>query len=153
MASRGEDLLHFATLFGRAPVVILAMHKRSPAVGKALLDAVAGGSVSSEAISTAMAVQNLLLTARALGLSGSIFNLPLSHVDELMKLLDIPENNQVFCLLPIGYPTDRHGPVRRKPVKSVVFRERFGQTWEFARQQPEEGWQAKWIGEGRGANG
>ncbi|MEE9279977.1 MAG: nitroreductase family protein [Myxococcota bacterium] len=111
------------------------------------------GRHSTPGGSTFPAVQNLLLTARALGLSGSIFNLPLSHVDELMKLLDIPENNQVFCLLPIGYPTDRHGPVRRKPVKSVAFRERFGQTWEFAGQQPDEGWQAKWIGEGRGANG
>lgn len=91
------------------------------------------------------AVQNLLLAARALGLSGSVFNLPLSHVDELVEMLGIPENNQVYCLLPIGYPTDRPGPVRRKPVKSVVFREQFGSVWEFAEQQPDEGWQARWI--------
>jgi nitroreductase len=90
-------------------------------------------------------VQNLLLAARALGLSGSVFNLPLSHVDELVEMLGIPENNQVYCLLPIGYPTDRPGPVRRKPVKSVVFREQFGSVWEFAEQQPDEGWQARWI--------
>lgn len=91
------------------------------------------------------AVQNLLLAARALGLGGSIFNFPLRHGDELMRRLAVPETNQVYCLLPLGYPTDRPGPVRRKPVKEVVFSERFGQSWEFALGQPDEGWQSRWI--------
>ena len=106
------------------------------------------GRHSTPGGSTFPAVQNLLLAARALGLSGSVFNLPLGHVAELMQMLDIPKSNQVFCTLPIGYPSDRHGPVRRKPVKRVVFRERFARCWEFAEKQPDEGWQARWIGEG-----
>ncbi len=105
------------------------------------------GRHSTPGGSTFPAVQNLLLAARALGLSGSVFNLPLGPVTELMQMLDIPETNQVFCLLPIGYPSDRHGPVRRKPVGSVVFRERFTRRWEFAQKQPDEGWQARWIGD------
>jgi hypothetical protein len=56
------------------------------------------------------AVQNLLLAARALGLGGSVFNFPLSHEAELRETLRIPENNQIYCLLPIGYPTDKQGP-------------------------------------------
>lgn len=93
------------------------------------------------------AVQNLLLAARGLGLSGSIFNFPLSHEDELREELGIPDSNQIYCCLPIGYPTDRHGPLRRKPVRDVVFDNRFGEAWDFAESQPDEGWQAKWIKE------
>ena len=91
------------------------------------------------------AVQNLLLAARGLGLSGSIFNLAIGDETELRETLAIPDNNQIFCLLPLGYPSDQHGPVRRKPVKEVVYWERFGNAWAFAEAQPEEGWQAKWT--------
>jgi nitroreductase len=91
------------------------------------------------------AVQNLLLSARALGLGGSIFNLCIGDRDATKKILGIPDNNDIYCVLPIGYPTDRQGPVRRKPVKDVVFMNRFGQTWDFAAEQPETGWQDRWI--------
>jgi nitroreductase len=103
------------------------------------------GRHSTPGGSTFPAVQNLLLAARALGLGGSVFNLPLGHVDELAKLLELPENNQVYCLLPIGYPTDRHGPVRRKPIRELVFMERWQNPWPFAQQQPENGWQDRWV--------
>jgi hypothetical protein len=59
-------------------------------------------------------------------------------------MLSIPENNQLYCLIPLGYPTDRQGPVNRKPVKAVVFDGRFGSPWEFATGQPEEGWGERW---------
>ena len=104
------------------------------------------GRHSTPGGSTFPAVQNLLLAARGLGLGSSVFNLPMRGGDELRDLLDIPENNQLYCLLPIGYPTDRHGPLRRKPVKAVVYRERFGEAWPFAEAQPDEGWQARWLG-------
>lgn len=122
---------HLARHLSRVPAVIVVCGLRGR-------HSTPGGSIFP-------AVQNLLLTARALGLGGSIFNLPLSHRDELMKLLGIPESNEIYCLLPIGVPTDRPGPVRRKPVKKVVFRERFGQAWSFAEQQPDEGWQSRWV--------
>jgi len=91
------------------------------------------------------AVQNLNLAARALGLGTSIFNLPLSHRAELMEMLEIPESNEIYCLLPIGYPIDKPGPVRRKPVWEVVFVERFGHRWQFAEDQPDDGWQDRWL--------
>ncbi len=125
---------HLAHHLAEVPVVIVVTGLR--------------GRHSTPGGSTFPAVQNLLLAARALGLGGSIFNFPLSHQDELMKTLEIPENNQVYCLIPMGYPTDRQGPVRRKPVKHVVFKERFGLPWPFAEEQPDEGWQARWIGAG-----
>ena len=67
------------------------------------------GRHSTPGGSTFPAVQNLMLSARALGLGGSVFNLPMRGGDELLEMLDIPENNQLYCLLPIGYPTDRFG--------------------------------------------
>jgi nitroreductase len=97
--------------------------------------------------STFPAVQNMLLAGRALGLGGSVFNFPLSHEEELRAMLGIPENNQIYCIVPIGYPTDRQGPVKRKPVKDVVYMGRFGQRWDFAEAKPDEGWQGRWIGD------
>ena len=91
------------------------------------------------------AVQNLLLAARALGVGGSIFNMPLAHAHDLTELLAIPKSNVVYCLVPLGYPSDRIGPVTRKPVKKVVYWEKFGQEWPFAAQQPDAGWQDRWL--------
>ena len=107
------------------------------------------GRHSSPGGSAFPAIQNLLLAARGLGLGASIFNLPLSHADELMETLGIPENNQIYSLIPVGYPEDQHGPVRRKPVGQVAFWNRWEQAWPFAEEQPDEGWQARWAGGSR----
>ncbi len=98
--------------------------------------------------STFPAVQNLLLAARALGLGASIFNLPLGHASELMEALGIPDSNDIRCLIPLGFPIDKHGPVRRKPVKQVAFWNRWGQPWPFAEAQPDDGRQGRWLGGG-----
>ena len=47
--------------------------------------------------------------------------------------------------MPIGYPTDKPGPLSRKPVKKVAYLERSGKQWPFADEQPDEGWGAKWT--------
>jgi len=92
------------------------------------------------------AIQNLLLTARAMGLGGAVFNLGLRR-DELHARLDIPDNNEIYCMIPLGYPLDRQGPVSRKPVRDVVFMDRWGERWPFAEQQPDNGWQDRWMGQ------
>jgi nitroreductase len=91
------------------------------------------------------AVQNLLLAARALGLGGSITNFARAHEADLRTMLGIPDAYEVYCLIPLGYPLDRHGPVRRRPVRQVVFLDRWEQPWPFAGSQPEEGWQERWV--------
>ena len=98
------------------------------------------GKHSSPGGSHFPAVQNMLLAARALGLGGSIFNLPMVGGDGMYELLGIPESNEIYCCVPIGYPTDNPGPLSRKPVKKVAFLERFGEGWPFAEQQPDQGW-------------
>ncbi|NJD64587.1 MAG: nitroreductase family protein [Chloroflexi bacterium] len=104
------------------------------------------GRHSTPGGSTFPAVQNFQLAARALGLGSSIFNLPMR--DQLYEMLGIPENNQLYCLLPLGYPTDRHGPLSRKPVKAVVFDGKYGANWAFAEDQPERGWEGRWVKDG-----
>ena len=123
-----EHLVHH---FAETPVVILVMGLQ--------------GRHSTPGGSTFPAVQNLLLAARGLGLSGSVFNFPLSREDVLRALLDIPENNQIYCIIPLGYPSDKHGPLRRKPVRDVVYMERFGQRWDYAEAQPDNGWEDRWL--------
>ncbi len=123
-----EHLVHH---LAEVPVIVLVLGLR--------------GRHSTPGGSAFPAVQNLLLAARALGLSGSIFNFPLSREPALRERLAIPESNQIYCILPLGYPSDRHGPLRRKPVHEVVYLERFGAAWPFARSQPDEGWQDRWI--------
>jgi len=103
------------------------------------------GRHSTPGGSTFPAVQNMMLAARALGLGGSVFNLAMGHQDELYTMLGIPENNQLYAMIPMGYPSDRQGPVKRKPVREVVYMDKFGQRWPFAEHQPDEGWQAKWV--------
>lgn len=106
----------------------------------------AKGKHSTPGGSTFPAVQNLLLSARALGLGGSVFNLPLGgHRDEFLEMIGLPEDQELYCLLPIGYPLDRHGPLRRRPVKDVVFIDRWDNAWDYAAEQPPEGWQDRWI--------
>ena len=122
---------HLVQNFAKVPLVIMVMGMK--------------GRHSTPGGSTFPAVQNLLLTARALGLSGSVFNFALSREEELRAMLKIPEDNQIYCVLPIGYPTDKFGPVKRKPIKAVAYVETYGNRWEFAEQQPDAGWQEKWL--------
>lgn len=126
-----KSVEHLVRHLGAAPAIVVVCGLR--------------GRHSTPGGSAFPAVQNLLLAARGLGLGASIFNLPLAHAGELMEALGIPESNQIYCLIPLGYPEARHGPVRRKPIKRVVFWNRWEQPWPFAEEQPDEGWAAKWA--------
>ena len=71
-------------------------------------------------------VQNLSLAARALGL-GTLFTTLLRRVEgEVKEALAIPSDVEMVCMLPLGYPQESFGPVRRRPVEEVTFHERWG---------------------------
>jgi nitroreductase len=135
-----------------AAIDALPRHRRLPLKSTAyLVDHIAGAPVivapcgvrgkhSTPGGSIFPAVQNLLLAARALGLGGAITNFARAHHPDLMAMLGIPEEYEIHCLIPLGYPLDRPGPVSRRPVKRVVFMDRWEQPWTFAETQPEEGW-------------
>jgi len=78
-----------------------------------------------EAASVYPAVQNLLLTARALGLGATLTTLHLSFERQFKQALGIPSNVKTFAVVPVGYPRGRFGPVRRKPAAQVTHWDRF----------------------------
>jgi nitroreductase len=75
------------------------------------------------------AVQNMLLTARALGLGATLTTLYLQFEKEAEAALGLPPGVHSYALLPIGYPMGRFGPVRRVPLADVVYEDRWGEPY------------------------
>lgn len=65
-------------------------------------------------------VQNLLLAARAMGLGAAPTTLALLDQDAVRKVVNLPETMAALCLIPVGYPSGKFGPVSRKPVEEIV---------------------------------
>ena len=65
-------------------------------------------------------VQNLLLAARALGLGAAPTTLGLMNRPAAKEVLGLPETIEPFCLIPVGYPMGKFGPVTRRPVAEVM---------------------------------
>jgi len=73
------------------------------------------------------AVQNLLLACRAEGLGCVLTTLLCECESDVRALLEIPEPWATAADVPIGYPVLRgHGPISRRPVEKMAFRERWG---------------------------
>ena len=94
------------------PALIIACYQFEQSVVDANT-AGAGGSIWP-------AVQNLLLAARALGLGAAPTTLGLSNRAAAREVLGLPDNMAAFCLIPVGYPMGRFGPVTRLPVEETV---------------------------------
>ena len=75
------------------------------------------------------AVQNMLLTARALGLGATLTTLYLNFEKEAEAALGLPPDWHSYALIPIGYPIGRFGPVRRVALDEVVDENRWGQSY------------------------
>ena len=98
----------------------------------------AGGSIYP-------AVQNFLLACRGMGLASALTSMYMRNFDKIAELLGIPEGQQAFGLLPVGYPRDKIGPVTRRPVAKHASLDKWGNEWPFAAAQPEQGWRDKWV--------
>ena len=81
----------------------------------------------SEAASIYPGVQNLLLTARALGLGATLTTWHLMIEADFKRVLGIPRGVHAFAVIPVGWPVGEFGPVRRRPVAEVVHLDRWGQ--------------------------
>ncbi len=84
--------------------------------------------------SVSMAIQNMLLTAHALGLGSAIFTN--FYPQELKAILGVPDPLLVICSLPLGYPAagPAKPPPERRTPDSFTHRERF----ERAKMRPQE---------------
>lgn len=65
-------------------------------------------------------IQNLLLTARALGLGAAPTTLALRDQDLVREALGLPDNFAALCMIPVGYPKGKFGPVTRRPVEQIM---------------------------------
>jgi nitroreductase len=75
------------------------------------------------------AVQNIILACRALGLGTVLTTNHMLLQDEMKQALGLGTDVMTFGLMPIGYPDSNFGPVVRKPIADVAFRDRFPRRW------------------------
>ena len=124
-ARMARTMQHFVDHFEETPVVILAclVRYRKPTY--------------AEGASVYPAVQNLLLAARALGYGGVITGWHRDVEDELRDLLGIPEGVAIHATIPLGRPAGRHGPVRRRPLRELVYEDRWDEDAPWALDPPD----------------
>jgi nitroreductase len=87
-----------------APVVILVYSKPS------------GVAASS----TFPGVQNLLLSARALGLGSVLTTLHAEVMGRVNAMFNVPEEMVFHCCIPLGYPRGNFGPTSRLPTSATT---------------------------------
>ena len=73
-----------------------------------------------------LAVQNLFLAARALGLGTRLTTAHLRREAEIKELLGIPDHVETMALIPLGYPRGNFGPTSRRPATEVTSYNRYG---------------------------
>ena len=74
------------------------------------------------------AVQNLMLAAHSLGLGTCLTvhgSTPTRGEPEVKKILGVPNNIKIACLVYLGYPAVRLGPPKRKPLENVTHYDRW----------------------------
>ena len=91
------------------------------------------------------AIQNALLACRAIGLGSVVTAFHRGHDKKLQELLGIPDDMVAHALLPIGWPSDKIGPVSRRPVRKVVSIDSWGSGWDYAESQSDDGLRDRWV--------
>ena len=113
-----EAVLWQAEHLAEVPALVIACYQfDGPVSGSEALRA--GGSVWP-------GIQNLLLAARALGLGAAPTTLGLMDREAAKKALGLPPDMEAFCLIPVGYPLGKFGPVTRLPVEETLRWDRWG---------------------------
>jgi nitroreductase len=96
---------------------VLFAQRRFPSASDLLL----GGSIFP-------AMQNFLLAARALGLGACLTSWASYGGEALIReAVEVPDDWMLAGHVVVGWPRGRHGPLRRRPLGEVVFRDR----WEM----------------------
>jgi nitroreductase len=91
---------------------------------------------SFEGASVYPACQNLLLAARALGYGGVLTGWNALVDRELHELLGIPDEVFIAATITLGRPQGAHGPVRRRPLRELVYDDAWGESPDWAVDPP-----------------
>ena len=73
-----------------------------------------------------LAIQNLFLAARALGLGTRLTATHLQREQAVKDLMGIPDHVETVMLTPLGYPRGRFGPTDRRPAAEVTSYNKWG---------------------------
>jgi len=125
-ANRGSGVIeeveryvaHF-TDFVAAPAVVVVSACAPDAVQRHLLGDAAAATVGS-ATSAAMAAQNLMLAAHAVGLGSCCMTGALAARDEMRQVLDLSRKHEIVCLIAVGWPDETPAAPPRKPIGEIV---------------------------------
>jgi len=90
---------------GQAPVIVLAFAAVRGDLGHSVLPG----------------VQNLLLTARALGIGTTLTTLHEDVMPRVYEMFAIPDSAQFYCCIPMGYPRGRFGTTPRRPTSETTY--------------------------------
>ena len=75
------------------------------------------------------AIQNLILACRALGLGTVLTTIHAYYEDQIKAAVGLPAETHTYALMPVGWPLDKFGPIKRRPLAEVAFRDRWGNAW------------------------
>lgn len=123
-ARMARTMEHYVDRFESVPVLVLACIARYRAPNP------------TEGASVYPACQNLLVAARALGYGGVLTGFHHAVEPQLRELLGIPDDVGVSATITIGRPAGAHGPVRRRPMRELVFGDSWGQGAAWAIDPP-----------------
>jgi nitroreductase len=76
------------------------------------------------------AVQNIILACRAFGIGTVLTTLHIFYEEEVKEILGLPRDIQTYALLPMGYPINKFGPLKRRPVSEVAYLDTYGNNWK-----------------------
>ena len=98
----------------KAPMQLADEIKHAPVIILACCTPPRGNSVFP-------AVQNLMLAARALGIGSTLTVLHPKVMERVNARFKIPEEMEVHCCIPLGYPRGRFGLTERRPVAETTY--------------------------------
>jgi nitroreductase len=105
--------------FELAPAVVVVSARQADAFQTHMLGTDAAATLGSAA-SAAMAAQNMMLAAHALGLGACCMTGPLAARAELHRIIGMGRKQEVVCLIALGWPDEQPEAPARKPVEAVV---------------------------------
>jgi len=85
-------------------------------------------SPDSYLVDCANATMYIMLAAHALGL-GTVWLQTLRNVDDIRKLVNLPEDYVPVALLAVGYPDEKPEPKPRKSLSEITFLDRYGNPY------------------------
>lgn len=114
-----RTFLHQADHFDSVPVVAVVCWRGWYLPGPLVFSASYFGSVFP-------AVQNLLLAAQAEGLGTTLTTCALWNSFGISRILELPWGVTPCVIIPMGWPSKKLGPNRRKPAEEFFHRDTYG---------------------------